>query len=201
MWIAELAHRTSTSVATIKYYIREGLVPPGQLLGATRSRYDESHVHRLRLVRALAELGGLPLVRVGALISQLCQQPRALRDVLGGVHHVLASSDLVATPASRNRIDALIAEQRWRAETDAADRLVLASVLDALDNLGYLLDDRVLRRYAELASELAELDVEWLKAHPHDPPEAAVMLNALGGPLVLSLRHLAQQSAAAEISG
>ena len=30
MWIAELSRRTDVPVATIKYYLREGLLPPGE---------------------------------------------------------------------------------------------------------------------------------------------------------------------------
>ena len=59
MWMAELASRSGLTVPTIKYYLREGLLPPGETVGATRTRYDESHVRRLRLVRALDEPGVL----------------------------------------------------------------------------------------------------------------------------------------------
>jgi DNA-binding transcriptional MerR regulator len=31
MWIAELSRQTEVPVATIKYYLREGLLPAGEL--------------------------------------------------------------------------------------------------------------------------------------------------------------------------
>ncbi|MCE5290009.1 MAG: MerR family transcriptional regulator, partial [Nocardiaceae bacterium] len=59
MWMAELAARSGLSVATIKYYLREGLLHPGEAVGQTRTRYDDSHVRRLRLIRALTDVANL----------------------------------------------------------------------------------------------------------------------------------------------
>jgi DNA-binding transcriptional MerR regulator len=70
MWMAELAARSGLSVATIKFYLREGLLPPGEATGATRSRYDESHVRRLRLIRALTEVAGLRLELADLLVRE-----------------------------------------------------------------------------------------------------------------------------------
>ena len=42
--IAELSSRSGTSIPSIKFYLREGLLPSGEATGATRARYDESHV-------------------------------------------------------------------------------------------------------------------------------------------------------------
>ena len=53
--------RSGLPVPTIKYYLREGLLHPGEAVGATRARYDDSHVRRLRLVRALTEVAGMRL--------------------------------------------------------------------------------------------------------------------------------------------
>ncbi|MYU47619.1 MerR family transcriptional regulator, partial [Streptomyces sp. SID7803] len=52
MRLSELSERSGIATATIKYYLREGLLPPGERLSATQAEYDESHLRRLRLVRA-----------------------------------------------------------------------------------------------------------------------------------------------------
>jgi len=49
------------STATIKYYLREGLLRPGEAVGATQASYDEGHVERLRLIRVLREVGDIPV--------------------------------------------------------------------------------------------------------------------------------------------
>ena len=59
MRVAELSRRSGVSVASIKYYLREGLLPPGELTSPNQAHYDEEHLRRLRLVRALLDVGGL----------------------------------------------------------------------------------------------------------------------------------------------
>ena len=51
MRISELARESGTSVATIKYYLREGLLAPGERVNAREASYGQGHVKRLRLVR------------------------------------------------------------------------------------------------------------------------------------------------------
>ena len=56
MRISELSSRSGVPVATIKYYLREGLLPAGERTSATQARYGDAHVERLRLVRALVDV-------------------------------------------------------------------------------------------------------------------------------------------------
>ena len=67
MRISELSRESGVPVATIKFYLRERLLPDGVLTSATQAQYDETHVARLRLVRALIGPGGLSIAaaRVG----------------------------------------------------------------------------------------------------------------------------------------
>ncbi|CAA9274079.1 MAG: Regulatory protein MerR, partial [uncultured Actinomycetospora sp.] len=62
MRVAELSRRTGVSVASIKYYLREGLLPPGERTSPNQASYGDDHVRRLRLVRALIDVGGLSVV-------------------------------------------------------------------------------------------------------------------------------------------
>ncbi|MEP6649003.1 MAG: MerR family transcriptional regulator, partial [Lapillicoccus sp.] len=55
MRLAELCAATGVPAATVKYYLREGLLPPGERVSATRADYGPPHVERLRLIRALVE--------------------------------------------------------------------------------------------------------------------------------------------------
>ena len=59
MRIAELSTRSGTSIASIKYYLREGLLAPGTPTGRNQADYGEAHLYRLRLIRALIDVGGL----------------------------------------------------------------------------------------------------------------------------------------------
>ena len=44
MQISGLSARTGVSIASLKYYLREGLLMPGAPTSATRAEYDEGHV-------------------------------------------------------------------------------------------------------------------------------------------------------------
>ncbi|WEV77450.1 MerR family transcriptional regulator [Janibacter cremeus] len=44
---------------TLKCYRREELLPQGRVITRTSAEYDEGHVERVRLVRALTAVGGL----------------------------------------------------------------------------------------------------------------------------------------------
>lgn len=44
MRLSELSKQSGVTTATIKYYLREGLLPPGERVTATQAEYDESHL-------------------------------------------------------------------------------------------------------------------------------------------------------------
>ena len=46
MRMSELSRLSGVSVTTIKYYLREGLLPAGRQLSATQAEYDGSHLRR-----------------------------------------------------------------------------------------------------------------------------------------------------------
>src|SRR3954469_17541493 len=81
--ISELARQGGVPVATVKYYLREGLLHEGELTSATQAQYDESHVARLRLVRSLVGPGGLSIAGAPDVPAAIDEPaPRAL-DLLG----------------------------------------------------------------------------------------------------------------------
>jgi DNA-binding transcriptional MerR regulator len=202
MWIAELSRRTEVPVATIKYYLREGLLPAGEAVGATRARYDESHVRRLRLIRALVEAGGLSLARVRGVLAEVDEESQELHEVLGAAHGALIPEALAASPESLRRVDDLVAEHGWRVHAESPDRALLAGALDALEKVGYHLDDELLESYAAAAKQVADADVAHLPADDRARTvEAVVLVTALGGPVLLALRRLAQQDASARRYG
>ena len=67
MKISELSERSGVPVATVKFYIREGMLPRGEALSTTRAEYGEEHLTRLRLISALAPSLVLEEAHVGQL--------------------------------------------------------------------------------------------------------------------------------------
>jgi DNA-binding transcriptional MerR regulator len=202
MWIAELSRRTGVPVATIKYYLREGLLPSGEAVGATRSRYDETHVRHLRLIRALVEVGGLSLSRVRDVLAEVDEESREMHEVLGAAHSALVAEPPAVSAESKERVDRLIKDRGWCVYEGSADRALLAGALDALVGVGHRLDDEMLEAYAQAAQQVADTDVAHLPVGDRSRiVEAVVVVTALGGPVLLALRRLAQQSASARRYG
>src|SRR5271166_5648227 len=61
--VSDLADRSGLPVSTIRYYVREGLIPAGQHLSRTRIRYDGKHLKALETVKSLRE-AGVPLTQI-----------------------------------------------------------------------------------------------------------------------------------------
>ena len=91
MRIGELSAKTGVPVATIKYYVREGLMAGGERTGHNQVSYGEEHVRRLRLVRAMVETGALPIAKVREVLAEIEDPRRDLDSTLGVVSRALTS--------------------------------------------------------------------------------------------------------------
>ncbi|MEY4229785.1 MAG: hypothetical protein RLZZ362_634 [Actinomycetota bacterium] len=83
MKIAGLSTATGVTVATLKYYLREGLLHAGAATAVNQAEYDESHVRRVRLIRALVELGRLSLADVGVVLAAVDDDSLPVHDAFG----------------------------------------------------------------------------------------------------------------------
>ena len=69
--ISDLARETGVSTATIKYYLREGLLPPAALkTGRNMAYYDPSSITRIRLIKELQSKRFLPLDVIKDLLKR-----------------------------------------------------------------------------------------------------------------------------------
>ncbi len=82
MKISELSERTGVSIPTLKFYLREGLLRPGTLTAPNQAGYDDSHVRRARLVRALREVAHLSIAQIAAITGAL-DRGEELYEVMG----------------------------------------------------------------------------------------------------------------------
>ena len=193
MRISELSAATDVPVATIKYYIRAGLLPEGRPTAPRQADYSETHAARLRLIRALLGPGGLSVARAAAVLTQLDDPPESAHDFLGAAHHALGA----AQPAqpTHPRADAVLAELGW--EVDPGDheaRSRLEQALTGLEDAGFTLAPELLRTYAAAMHGVAAREVQGV---PLDSPAEALRYVVLGTvliePVLLALRRLAQQ--------
>lgn len=87
MRIGELARLTGTSAETIRYYEKEGLLPPPARTNANYRSYTLAHRQRLTFIRRARDLGfRLGDVRDLLALADDRSQPCAAVDAIAGVH-------------------------------------------------------------------------------------------------------------------
>ncbi|MEU9850618.1 MerR family transcriptional regulator [Streptomyces sp. NPDC047985] len=209
MRLAELSERSGVSASTIKYYLREGLLQPGHRVTATQAAYGEEHLRRLRLVRALIQIGKVPVAVAREVIAaaedaSLDHHMRlgaAARALPHGPGPAEEDEDDEATGIARRSVEALLEQLDWHCtHEDASPALgTLVASVAALVRLGYPCDTAHLLSYGRIAAELAVADLDVVEEQPTAAGqiEAAVALTVLYEPVLLSLRRLAhvQESA------
>ena len=70
----DLCRLTGLERQAIHFYIKEGLLPPGEKTGRNTAWYDASHVERLQLIRKLQHERFLPLKAIRALLDESEQE-------------------------------------------------------------------------------------------------------------------------------
>ncbi|WP_420752399.1 MerR family transcriptional regulator [Rhodococcus sp. O3] len=204
MRISELVARTGVPLATVKYYLREGLLMPGETTSATQARYDERHVRRLALVRALVTRG-LPLNQVKIVVDLIDNRDDPLFTVLGRAIEALppyAPDTETGDPGTRDHPRARRVLERLGQIYDPRFAAVaqLERALEALEAAGLSMTDERIDVYGRHIRGIAELELALLPTGSRqDTVEAAVLGTALYEPVLTAMRRLAHQDLASHI--
>lgn len=163
MLLAELSEASGVSAASIKYYRREALLPPGRRVTATRQEYGQAHLERLALIRVLREVAGAPIARIAELTAILDDPEQPLLTALATAQLIaLGIPELDGERAGRGaehpQIAPLLAELGWP-DVDSAPRRALDELLHTLEEQGMPTDGETLRRYAAPMAQIARADV------------------------------------------
>ncbi|MDX6429950.1 MAG: hypothetical protein QOE54_2316 [Streptosporangiaceae bacterium] len=204
MKISELSDRSGLTVQTIKFYIREGLMPRGASIAATKADYDDRHLERLRLIRALRGVGDLPVSAIKPIVAALDDDRVGLHDLLGTARHALgphveAPADDPDWRAAQQDVDALVTELGWRITPAAPARNLLAQTFVALRGLGIPVVLTELRPYIEAATRLGDHELGALDtgAPRGRVVQGTVVMTVLYEQVLIALHRLAQEDASA----
>jgi len=199
--VAELSQRTGVPIPTIKYYLREGLLPAGELTSPNQAHYGETHVHRLRLVRALVEVGGLSIAATRAVLEKMRgadSQLHAIGKAQFAIGQRTEPHEDAALADALRRVDELIERRGWQVRDTNPARVTLAEALAYLTRLGHEDALELLEHYAEAAQTLAgpEVDLVLSRRNVDGMAETVVTLTVIGDALMSALRRMAQESEA-----
>jgi DNA-binding transcriptional MerR regulator len=205
MRVSELSRASGVSVASIKFYLREGLLPGGTATASNQADYDDEHVRRLRLIRALIDVGELPIATVRTVLAAVDDESTKMHDAFGAVMHGLDDPP-PADPAPP--VAAALAEVRrwlrargWKIMANAPAPYALAELLVTLRQFDISIAVSDLDGAADAAERSAELEVGYALAKPD---RTAAVENMLIGTVVYErvlaeVRRLALEAVSARL--
>ncbi|MEF9909743.1 MerR family transcriptional regulator [Streptomyces sp. P5-A9] len=224
MRIGELSRRSGVPVPTIKYYVREGVLPAGTLTSPNQARYDDGHERRLRLIRALLDVGGLSLSAIAEVLEAVDDPGQPVHKVLGvaagriipeesgkpGESGETDEEEVEAAEGAgpesaeaREEVAALLARRGWYVDADNAAARSLAGVLAALHRVGHGAFVELLDVYADAAEPVARADLDYVRRRVarEDLVESVVVGTVLGEAMFGAMRRLAHVDASARAYG
>ncbi len=202
MRMSELVRRSGMTLATVKYYLREGLLDPGESVGATMADYGEDHVRRLALIRALTEVVGLPLASVRTIVGLIDEPEADTFAALGRAIAVLPPAVEAGPQRDHPRARAALAEIGQLYDPSYAAVAQFEQALAAAEAAGLPMGRERLHGYARHVMAIAEIDLAQL---PGDDTSRAVEYSVLGTalyePILAAMRRLAHQDLAHRMLG
>ncbi len=198
MRISELAQTTRMPVATIKYYLRERLLPEGQKRTERLTEYDAEHVRRLGLLRLLREVGQVPVAALRRLVQTTQGNAVSIHEMFTAATVALIptpTADMVGPPMLRT-VDELIASAGWsHVPQEHPDRQNLAALLEQLAAYDtHPRDPAEIAPYLRFADEIARYEIP----HLDDAKDRIGLLEEMAvgqivfGQMLASLRRLAE---------
>jgi DNA-binding transcriptional MerR regulator len=212
MRISELARRSGIAVPTIKYYLHEGLLPAGMSTAHNQATYDDTHLRRLRVIRALTDVGGLSVTSARAVLDAITSgvSPHELIVLVidaATAHHRRRNPDGPRPGAAGHVLDA----RRWRVRPEAhalgqLNEVCATARLLEFDEFFAALDD-----YADAVARLAACDTQVVRAvtrrlatderHGTELLENVAIAAVLGAAAQAALANLAREDALVRLLG
>ena len=125
MKISELAEAASVPVATVRHYLREGLLPEGHKTSRNMAYYPPELVERIRLIKLLQEERFMPLRVTRELLEREHGDPDRVRAQLEAADRSIEA----VLARERERLPAAEVGERYSVPAEVLDRLAEIGVL------------------------------------------------------------------------
>jgi DNA-binding transcriptional MerR regulator len=195
--ISELSSRSGVPVASVKFYLREGLLAAGEKSSQTQASYDESHVARLRLIRAFIEVGGLSVAAARRVLEVMDDESLPFGVAAGVASTALPAAAGPADGGGRGDDDlaSLIRRRGWTVDRQNPGWGLAARVID--DYAAFGREDLIatLDVYAAAAEQVASADLQTVVDADGraEKTETVVIGTVLGDSLLAGLRRMAHE--------
>jgi DNA-binding transcriptional MerR regulator len=213
----ELAEASGVSAATIKHYLREGLLPEPVRTSRNMAYYPPEFVERIRLIKQLQEERFMPLKLIRSVMDEDPHRARALVELEDRILDRARQGD-------RSRVSAAELKRRYELPQEVLDRLAELEVLSPNsrgygprdveivaaisrfraggydERIGFTVYDTL--RYKRALEELVKEEVQVLMdrlAGELEPDRAAELINSGAEPLNDLIAALHQKLLVAEL--
>lgn len=163
--MSELSRISGVSVPTIKYYLREGLLPSGEQTKANQASYSESHLTRLKLIAVMSGIARLSLAEIKIVLDEL-DGPGSVVDTMAVMQNALAGRPSREAEAfaedSRRILDTIVDDRQWNVRRDSSAYEAAVSALSELHTTDLQWDCEMIGQYAAHAEAMGALDVQTL---------------------------------------
>ncbi|MEA9985983.1 MerR family transcriptional regulator [Subtercola sp. RTI3] len=192
--MAEFSTTSGIPVATIKYYLREKMLPAGESETANQASYGAVHLDRLRLIRALIDAGRLSVASAHSVLEAIdsdASLPEVFKVAQRSVSAPIEPGDL--EPADLASINVLL--EGWHVSPENPGRLAATRVLSAFRGVGQKDERGWFARYAEAALLIAAADLDEVESRQGRAAKAETVAvgTVLGDALISGLRRAAQE--------
>lgn len=157
MQLKELSRQSGVSAASIKYYLRAGLLQPGLSRHATLAEYGDEHLLRLRLIQALRNVVGLSIGRIKILTALIDDPHVEFVSLLGKTQSLVLGYDLKET--QEHPLTAGVVHSRGWPDIDTDARQALNAHLRQMEALGLEPQPDLLESYAAAVDTVARQDL------------------------------------------
>lgn len=201
MKISELSQQTGIPLPTLKFYLREGLLPAGARSQPNQADYGEAHVRRAELIRALREVAGLSIAKIRTIVEAM-EHGEPTYDLMGETVDALGGETVEAfTPAQAEvagEVDAFLHACGLPVrEESLARRQIIAAFTSVRAMLFPGVSAELLAPYYAAGEQIARMETAatpgLFELEPERALEKAMLALALFEPILVGFRRLAHE--------
>ena len=197
MKVSELSEKSGVPLPTIKFYIREGLLPKGASTAKNQADYGAEHLQRLTLIRALKDDAGLGIEAIARALRAADQsRDEFIVAAIDGLERPQGMSVDETSEEYRACVEVVMANASARGWNVTPKDTSVLEASRALTIIARAFPEEVgsaLTPYFDAAEQIArhEIPEDWV---PSQSRESALSYALLGTvlfePLILALRRM-----------